>query len=398
VARLTSRHRRLHRVGLTAVTVGLLSLFLFDFADISPNRVVTGQTVGAVESLPSWVIAVLIGLWVGVAALSLLGTVRWAGLGRGLAASAVIVSLLWASGFAATVAVARYGAFTRYTIGGGVWLSAFAAFALVVASRRELGLNSIGGWAVTLVAPAGIIVLIATGYLDQLGLAAEYVNVSKQFPVWVWQQFIYSAVAVIVAVIVGVFLGVMAFRNKRLARPIFAVTSVFQTIPGLAMIGILVVPLGALSARFPVLKQFGISGLGWAPVVVALTLYALLAIVRNTYAGLGSVPHATVDAGVGMGMSERQVMRKVQLPLAGPILFSGVRTSSQQTIGNATLGAFVAAGTLGAPIFFGFAQQADDLVLLGSIALVSLALIVDGVLRGSQYLVTPAHRRKERIR
>jgi osmoprotectant transport system permease protein len=145
-----------------------------------------------------------------------------------------------------------------------------------------------------------------------------------------------------------------------------------------------------------VLKQFGISGLGWAPVVVALTLYALLAIVRNTYAGLGAVSPVTVEAGAGMGMSERQVMRKVQIPLAAPILFSGIRTASQQTIGNATLGAFVAAGTLGAPIFLGFAQQADDLVVLGSVALVALAMLVDGALRGVQQAITPAHKRKER--
>ncbi len=170
----------------------------------------------------------------------------------------------------------------------------------------------------------------------------------------------------------------------------------FQTIPGLAMVGILVVPLGALAARYPVLRQFGIGGLGWAPVVVALTLYALLAIVRNTYAGLGSVPEPTVEAGRGMGMSTGQVMRKVQLPLAAPILFSGVRTASQQTIGNATLGAFVAAGTLGAPIFLGFAQQANDLVVLGSVALVALALLVDGALRGVQRALTPVHKRKER--
>jgi len=97
-----------------------------------------------------------------------------------------------------------------------------------------------------------------------------------------------------------------------------------------------------------------------------------------------------------MGMSGRQVMRRVQLPLATPILFSGVRTASQQTIGTATLGAFVAAGTLGAPIFLGFAQQADDLVVLGSITLVGLALLVDGALRGVQQTLTPVHRRKER--
>jgi len=386
-------------VGLTAAAVGLVSLFALDFADVSPNRVVTGQAARIVEIVPLWAVAIPAALWIAVALISLWGgRTRRASLARGTISAGIIVSLFWLSGVAATAAVERLGAFTRYSIGGAVWVSTFAAFALVVASRRELGTGTPTGWFVTLAAPIGIVILIATGRLDALGLAAEYLNVSQQFPVWVWQHFIYSAFAMVVAVMLGVALGVIAFRKQRFAGVIFGVTSVFQTIPGLAMIGILVVPLGALSARFPVLKEFGISGLGWAPVVVALTLYALLAIVRNTYAGLGSVPPEVVEAGVGMGMSERQVMRKVQLPLAGPILFSGVRTASQQTIGNATLGAFVAAGTLGAPIFFGFAQQARDLVLLGSIALVILALTVDGVLRATQYLATPAHRRKERVR
>jgi osmoprotectant transport system permease protein len=138
-----------------------------------------------------------------------------------------------------------------------------------------------------------------------------------------------------------------------------------------------------------VLREFGVGGLGWAPVVIALTLYALLAIARNTIVGLSSVPAETVEAACGMGMTRRQVLTRVQLPIARPIIFGGVRVASQQTVGNATLGAFVAAGGLGPLIFLGIAQQANDLVLLGSIALVALALLVDGTMRGVQRLVTP---------
>lgn len=391
--------RTIHRVGLTACAVGLASLYVFVFAEASPNRVVSGQPMTIVQAVSGWWIVTPALLWSGAASASLVRAhTRTASILRGIFSAALIVAVLWLSGSAASESVQRLGEFTRYTIGGGVWLSIFAAFALIVSGRRELGLFTPAGWLVTLSAPLGIVGLVLTGRLGQLGLAAEYVNVSRQFPVWVMQQFAYSAIAVVIAVATGVLLGIVAFRNQRFARPIFLATSVFQTIPGLAMIGILVVPISALSASFPFLKRLGISGLGWSPVVVALTLYALLAIVRNTYAGLGAVSASAVDAGVGMGMSERQVMRKVQLPLAAPILFSGIRTSSQQTIGNATLGAFVAAGTLGAPIFMGFAQQADNLVLLGAMALVSLALTVDGILRASQYLVTPAHRRRGRTR
>jgi len=355
--------------------------------------------MGIAEVLSAPQIALVVLLWGLAALMSLVG---WKSTGaafvRAAAAAFAVIALFWLSGIAATAAVEQFGEFTRYSLGGGVWLSLFAAFTLVVSSRRELGLNSAASWIVTAAGPLGILVLALTGRLSNLGLAAEYRNVSDDFWIWVGQQITYASAAILIATTLGVGLGVLAFRRARYAHAIFATTSVFQTIPGLAMVGILVVPLGALAARFPVLREFGIGGLGWAPVVVALTLYALLAIVRNTYAGLGAVPTATVEAGAGMGMSDRQLMARVQLPLAAPILFSGVRTSSQQTIGNATLGAFVAAGTLGAPIFLGFAQQADDLVILGSVALVVLALLVDGLLRGVQKTLTPTHKRKERGR
>jgi len=198
---------------------------------------------------------------------------------------------------------------------------------------------------------------------------------------------VFAAGSIAIALVVGVTLGIAAFRNERLERPIFATVSVFQTVPGLAMVGLLVAPLAALSFAVPFLRTLGIGGIGWAPIVTALSLYALLAIVRNTYAGLRGVPEAVVDAGRGMGMDDRQLMRKVRLPLAGPVLFSGVRTSTVQTIGNATLGAFVGGITLGRFIFQGLAEQAPDLTMLGSITLVAIALVVDATLRGAQGLI-----------
>jgi len=150
------------------------------------------------------------------------------------------------------------------------------------------------------------------------------------------------------------------------------------------MVGLLVAPLAAISFAVPVLRRLGIGGIGWAPVVIALTLYALLAIVRNTHAGLRGVPRAVVDAGRGMGMTDEQLLRKVEVPLGMPVVFSGVRTSAVQTIGNATLGAFVGGITLGRFIFQGLAEQAPDLTMLGSIALVAIALVVDAVLRRVQ--------------
>lgn len=390
-----TRGRAVHRVGLLAVAMGSIGTFALSFGEISPNRVVSGTALSVFEALPPQGVALLAAGWVALLLASLVRGDRPMGLARGALAAGIIVAIVALSGMAAEAAVGQVGGFARYSIGGGAWLAAFAAMTIIVAGRREAGVASAASWLVTLAAPVGIVALALTGRLSDLGVAVEYRNVSSEFGLWVAQHFTYATVAMLIASLVGVSLGILAHRVPRAAGPIFTVTNVLQTIPGLAMVGILVVPLGRLAAAYPKLREFGIGGLGWAPVVVALTLYALLAVVRNTYAGLHSVPTATVEAGRGMGMSGPQLVGRIELPLAAPIVFTGVRVASQQTIGNATLGAFVAAGTLGAPIFLGFAQQADDLVLLGSIALVTMALIVDGAMRVAQRLVTPVHLRKK---
>ena len=381
-----------HKVGLTASLAGLVSLLALAFGTVAPFRIATGSPVNLFEALGTPAAVALVTLWLACLAASLVGArSARASLARGLISAALIVALVWLSGVAAERMLASETALARYSMGAGVWLSAFSAFALVVASRREAGEGSLGSLAVVSLAPVGIVVALLTGRLSSLGVAVEYRNVSEDFWLWTAQHVAYSAVAMGIAITVGVALGIFAHSKPRFAETVFTTTSIFQTIPGLAMIGILAVPLGMLAENSPAAQALGIGVLGWAPVVVALTLYALLVIVRNTAAGLNAVPDSIVDAARGMGLSEPQILRKVQLPLSAPIVFSGIRPASQQTIGNATLGVFVAAGTLGRPIFGGVSQTANDLVLLGSIALVALALSTDIAMRGVQRFVSPRH-------
>ncbi len=377
-----------------ASAAGLLALFALDFGSLAPFRIASGTPVSAVAALGSQLVVPLAALWVVLVVASVLSKPPGAlALLRGLLASITIVALFWCSGIAADRLLAEEGPLARYSLGGSVWLGAFCAFAIVIASRHETkgmrGVSLILG----LLAPAGLVALVATGRLARLGMALEYRNVSSDFWLWTGQHLLYAAVAMTVATLAGVALGILAHGRPELARSVFTSTSVFQTIPGLAMIGILAVPLGFLAEKVPAVRALGIGVLGWAPVVIALTLYALLAIVRNTFAGLQAVPDAVVEAARGMGLDDRQILRKVQIPLSAPIVFSGIRTAAQQTIGSATLGVFVAAGTLGRPIFGGVSQTADDLVLLGSVALVTLALGVDIAMRAVQGLMARRARR-----
>ncbi|GAI98181.1 unnamed protein product, partial [marine sediment metagenome] len=162
-----------------------------------------------------------------------------------------------------------------------------------------------------------------------------------------------------------------------------------QTIPSLALFGLLIAPLSALSFAFPTLREIGIRGVGDTPAIIALIIYSLLPIVRNTYVGLRQLDIAVIDAGIGMGMSRTQVFRKIEVPLAAPLVLEGVRTASVQSVGLAAVAALIGAGGLGWFIFQGLGQAAADLILLGAIPIIFLALIVDTIIRTIIRLATP---------
>ena len=137
------------------------------------------------------------------------------------------------------------------------------------------------------------------------------------------------------------------------------------------------------------LSSLGVRGIGTAPALIALTLYAFLPIVRNTYTGIKEVPQAATEAGRGMGMSPGQILRRVELPLALPLIMEGVRASTVLTIGIATVAFLIGAGGLGVFIQNGISQQVPDLILLGALPIIGLALLADALLRGLGQLVTP---------
>jgi osmoprotectant transport system permease protein len=131
----------------------------------------------------------------------------------------------------------------------------------------------------------------------------------------------------------------------------------------------------------PQLAALGVGGIGVAPAIVALVLYALLPVVRNTSAGIAGVDASVIEAGRGMGLTQRQIFRQVELPLALPILLAGLRIVTVQAIGLAVVAALIGAGGLGTFVFEGLGQYAVDLVLLGALPAIFLALAADFVLQ-----------------
>ena len=173
--------------------------------------------------------------------------------------------------------------------------------------------------------------------------------------------------AMLLAAAIGLPLGIVLTRHERLARPVIAVTNVIQVIPSLALFGLLLpVPwLGESAARLAIL---------------ALTGYALLPIVRNTYAGLRAVDPALIDVAKAMGMTNFQRLWNVELPLGASVVLAGLRTGTVTCVGVATIAAAIGAGGLGELIFRGVASVDNGLVLAGAIPAALLALLADSVL------------------
>jgi osmoprotectant transport system permease protein len=176
-----------------------------------------------------------------------------------------------------------------------------------------------------------------------------------------------TASAMLFAAGIGLPVGIFLTRHERWARPVLGFANVLQTIPSLALFGLLLpVPfLGDRAARLA---------------IVALTAYALLPILRNTYAGIRSVDAALIDVSNALGMSGMQRLLKIELPMAASVILAGLRTATVTCVGVATIAAAIGAGGLGELIFRGVASVDNGLVLAGAIPAALLALCADGAL------------------
>jgi osmoprotectant transport system permease protein len=182
--------------------------------------------------------------------------------------------------------------------------------------------------------------------------------------------------AMAIALAVGLPLGVALVRRRALRRWTLGIANVVQTIPSLALFGFLIpVPW--------------IGGVGASTAIVALSLYALLPILRNTCTGIAGVDGAVLDAARGMGMSPRQVLWQVELPLAAPVVLAGIRVATVISIGVATIAAAIGAGGLGVFIFRGVAMVNNQVILAGAIPAALLAVLADVALGAIQKRVAP---------
>jgi len=227
--------------------------------------------------------------------------------------------------------------------------------------------------------------LRSIGLVVKEGSVAEPVARKPGFPAYVWSQrreigrltlehLGLSAAALLMGALVSIPLGLWLERHRRWAEAVIRVLGLLQTVPSLALLAFMIPFLGV----------------GIVPAIVALWVYSLFPMVRNTYTGVRDADPRAVEATTALGMTPGQVLRQIRLPLAAPIVMAGVRTAAVLTVGTATLAAFIGAGGLGEPIVTGLQLANSAMILSGAIPAALLALGVDGALGMVERALRPA--------
>jgi osmoprotectant transport system permease protein len=366
---ITAPRERVDRLGLLLTVAGAAALIWLPFVVFKSNRIVPGDPRGLHEVLPLWAALGVQAVLLGTAAVALGVTDARTRLAAALAG---IVVLALAAAAAANALTPPGNKVVRTALGGASWvlLLCLGLMATDAITRMRPGpLTRVLLLAMTL---AVVGAALSYGTFDNLSVMREYAVNAGRFPRELLRHIWLAGGSLIAAVIVGLPLGILCHRVPRLRPPVLGTLGVIQTIPGIALFGILMAPLGALAARVPAAAALGVSGIGAAPAVVALFLYSLLPIVANTVIGLRRVSHAAVDAACGMGMTGSQLLSRIELPLALPVILTGIRIVLVQNIGMVTVAALIGGGGLGTFVFQGIGQTAIDLVLLGAIPIVAL--------------------------
>jgi len=369
-----------NRVLLVLVIGALVAASELAFLSVAPNRLLSGTAIPLAQIADPrrfWLLLPAAVLVVGV----ILPQRPYTHVAVVVAATGLLFGLVWLAGAYAGRVADTAPASSRNSLGGGFWVLALIALLAAADAIERLRIDSMTATLVYVAVLLPIVLLLLSGELDQLSILREYATRKDVFDVAFARHVQIVVAALLPTVLIGLPLGIALFRRAPSQAPVFAVLNVIQTVPSIALFGLLMVPLALLDTAFPGLRRLGISGIGMAPAVIALLLYSLLPVVRSTVAGLTQVPRPVVEAAAGMGLTPVQIFSKVELPLALPVFLSGLRIAAVQAVGLAVVAALIGAGGLGTLVFQGLASGALDLVLLGVAPTVALAVAVDAAFR-----------------
>ncbi|MBV0890379.1 ABC transporter permease [Paracoccus sp. Z118] len=372
---------------ISILLVPLAASALLPFAVFRANRIAAGEPRSLIETLgTAGASAALLALGLAIAALMVIRQPLW----RLGVAVPLLVSLVLAMGWGAARLGADAPTAARIGPGAGFWIALTLAGLLLIDALARLRPGPAARLGFAAGAVALVWLLLGSGVLAELSVMEEYRSRSAAF--WreggrhLWLAFGSFGVAMAA----GVPLGIALARAPRLRQPVLGALTAVQTIPSIALFGMLILPLGWVAANLPGAAALGIRGIGMAPAFVALLLYSLLPIVANTVAGLTGVPRSVTEAADGMGLTRRERLWRVDIPLAAPVIVAAARIVLVQNIGMATVGALIGAGGFGTFVFQGIGQTATDLILLGALPTVALAFVTSAVLDAAAGLLPGA--------
>lgn len=355
----------------------LAATLALPFVVVKPNRILQGQGRSLFESLPSWA---GIGLTAAFLVLAFCLIIRLPSAIRLTLAVAALVATILALGWAAHAQLPPGNSYARVSPGSGLWVLLFGLSLAAVDAIAKLKPSP--QFRLLLLAAAIAIIggIFASGVLAEISVAKEYTNRSQAFWAEMSRHATLALGSMILAFVLGLPIGIVCHRVSWLRAALLNSLNILQTIPSIALFGLLILPLGWVAANVPGASAIGISGIGVAPAFVALVLYSLLPVVANTVAGLENVPREANDAARGAGMTDWQRLVSIEFPLTFPSLLAAVRIVLIQNIGMATIAALIGGGGMGVFVFQGLGQSAMDLVLLGALPTVAMSFVAAIVL------------------
>ncbi|ARP66184.1 ABC transporter permease [Mesorhizobium sp. WSM1497] len=372
---------RFDKLGVVIAAISAYAAFAAPFATFRANRIVPGQARSILEALPAITGTLLLVIVVAAALIALFKTLLALRLAASVVALAALALLI---GVAGTFLTPEGNTFARVSPASGFWILIFAFTLLLADVLTRLNLSPLARVGVLAVSALAIGLLLISGSWDNLSILKEYFNRADSFWAEGSKHVTLALGSLLAAVVVGLPVGILCHRVENLRAGVLNVLNIIQTIPSIALFGLLIAPLGWVATHVPGAAALGIRGIGTAPAFVALFLYSLLPVVANTVVGLAGVPRTANDAARGMGMTERQRLFGVEFPLAFPVILTGIRIVLVQNIGLATIAALIGGGGFGVFVFQGVGQTAMDLVLLGAVPTVALAfaaaIILDAVI------------------
>jgi osmoprotectant transport system permease protein len=370
-----------NNVLLVLMAIGVISGAVGGFLDQAPNRLVSGHPLSLAQVADPPALIGLAGIVGVLLVASLLPQRR--GLYRAVLVGAVALLLLLFhdAGWNAARLAAMGPPVARISLGWAFWVTTACAGLAAIDASQRLRLKPLSQLALAVSIVGAIAGMGAAGIFDSLSIAREYAARRSVFADELLRHAALVGGALLPGLVIGVPLGLLAARRPKIRAPLFGALNILQTIPSVALFGLLIAPLSALATDFPSLGALGIRGVGIAPAIIALVLYSLLPVVRNTQAGVETADPSVVEAARAMGFTPRQIFRRVQVPLGAPVFLAGLRIVLVQAIGLAAIAALIGGGGLGIFIFQGIGEYATDLVLLGAIPIMLMALAADFLLR-----------------